>query len=224
MISDIGRKYLRLHLASGVGPIRLRKLLKHFGSIDAVLNASMGELQRVSRVGPKVAEAVFRACEDEAVEHEIKRASECGAHVVCLADDDYPKPLQHIPDPPTCLYVRGGLEPADSLAIAIVGTRRCSHYACEQALRFGELLAGAGFTIVSGFARGVDGYAHEGALRGGGRTIAVLGNGLSEIYPQERADMAERVVESGALISELPMDVAPDSKNFPGRNRASCDC
>jgi DNA processing protein len=218
-ISEIGRKYLRMHLASGVGPVRLRKLIEHFGSIDAMLGVSVGELQRVSGVGPKVAEAVFRARDGDAVEHEIARASECGARIVCLADEDYPKPLLHIPDPPTCLYVRGRLEATDGLAIAIVGTRRCSHYAREQALRFGELLAGAGFTIVSGFARGVDGYAHEGALRAGGRTIAVLGNGLSEIYPEEHADLAERVVESGAIVSELPMDVAPDSKNFPGRNR-----
>ncbi|MDO8632536.1 MAG: helix-hairpin-helix domain-containing protein, partial [Phycisphaerales bacterium] len=99
-ISKMGRKYLRMHLAAGVGPIRLRKLIEHFGSIDAMLGASVGELQRVSGVGPKVAEAVFGARDDEAVEHEIARASECGARIVCLADEDYPKPLQHIPDPP----------------------------------------------------------------------------------------------------------------------------
>ncbi len=221
-ISGVGRHYLRMHLASGVGPIRLRRLIEHFGTIDAVLHASMGELQRVSGVGPKVAEAIFEARSDEkteVVEREIQRASECGARIVCTADGEYPKALLNTPDPPTCLYVRGTLDATDALAIAVVGTRRCSHYAREQALRFGELLAGAGFTIVSGFARGVDGYAHEGALRGGGRTIAVLGNGLSEVYPAEHAELAEHVVASGALVSELPMDVAPDSKNFPGRNR-----
>ncbi len=222
VVSEIGRKYLRMHLASGVGPVRLGKLIEHFGTIDAVLAASMGELQRVSGVGPKVAEAVFAARSDEKgdeVEREIKRAEECGAKIFCMADEDYPKALLNIPDPPTCLYVRESLAQADAVAIAIVGTRKCSHYAREQALRFGELLAGAGFTIVSGFARGVDGYAHEGALRAGGRTIGVLGNGLSEIYPTEHAELAGRIVESGALVSELPMDIAPDSKNFPGRNR-----
>jgi DNA processing protein len=139
--------------------------------------------------------------------------------ILCREDAEYPKPLLHVPDPPTCLYVRGDLQPTDSIALAIVGTRRCSHYAREQALRFGELLAGAGFTVVSGFARGVDGYAHQGALRAGGRTIGVLGNGLAHVYPEEHADLAEKVIKSGALISELPIDVAPDSKNFPGRNR-----
>ena len=146
-------------------------------------------------------------------------AGECGRRIVGTADEDYPKPLQHIPEPRTCLDAGGRLGEADALALAIVGTRRCSHYGRGQALSVGELLAGEGFTNVSGFARGVDGYAHEGALRAGGRTIAVLGNGLSEIYPEEHADLAERVVESGAILSELPMDVAPDSKNFPGRNR-----
>ena len=218
-VSEIGRKFLRMHLASGVGPIRLGKLLDHFGSIDSVLAASAGALQRVDGVGPKVAEGILQSRDDSAVENEIKRAGECGVHILCREDTDYPKPLLHVPDPPICLYVRGELQPTDSIAIAIVGTRRCSHYAREQALRFGELLAGAGFTIVSGFARGVDGYAHQGALRAGGRTIAVLGNGLSHIYPEEHADLAEKVIKSGALVSELPIDVAPDSKNFPGRNR-----
>ncbi len=218
-VSEIGRKFLRLHLASGVGPIRLRKLLDHFGDVDSVLVASAGALQRVDGVGPKVAEGILQARDESAVENEIKRAAECGVRILCSADSDYPKPLLHVPDPPTCLYVRGELQPTDSVALAIVGTRRCSHYAREQALRFGELLAGAGFTIVSGFARGVDGFAHQGALRAGGRTIGVLGNGLAHTYPEEHADLAEKVIKSGALVSELPIDVAPDSKNFPGRNR-----
>lgn len=218
-ISEMGRNYLRMHLASGVGPIRLKKLIEHFGDIDKVLAASAGALQRVDGIGPKVAEGILQARDDAGVENEIKRAKECGVRILCREDADYPQPLLHVPDPPTCLYVRGELQPTDSVAVAIVGTRRCSHYAREQAMRFGELLAGAGFTIVSGFARGVDGFAHQGALRAGGRTIGVLGNGLAHIYPEEHAELAEKVCQSGALVSELPIDVAPDSKNFPGRNR-----
>ncbi len=219
MISDVARKYLQMHLASGVGPVRFRKLVEHFGDIDSVLKASAGAMQRVDGVGPKVAEGILQARDDTAVENEIKRAGECGVRILCREDEDYPKPLLHVPDPPTCLYVRGDLQPTDGIAVAIVGTRRCSHYAREQAMRFGELLAGAGFTIVSGFARGVDGFAHQGALRAGGRTIGVLGNGLAHLYPEEHADLADKVIKSGALVSELPIDVAPDSKNFPGRNR-----
>ncbi len=219
VISDFAIKYLRMHLTSGVGPVRLRKLIEHFGDIDSILAASGGALQRVEGVGPKVAQAILQSREDTAVENEIRRAGECGVRILCREDPDYPKPLLHVYDPPICLYVRGNLQPADSIAIAIVGTRRCSHYAREQATRFGELLAGAGFTVVSGFARGVDGSAHQGALRAGGRTIAVLGNGLAHVYPEEHADLAEIVIKSGAIVSELPIDVAPDSKNFPGRNR-----
>lgn len=217
--SEIARKYLRMHLASGVGPVRLGKLLEYFGDIEKILAASTAALQRVEGVGPKVAEAIVNARDDAAVGHEICRAGECGARILCREDAEYPRLLLHVADPPTCLYVRGDLQPTDSVAVAIVGTRRCSHYAREQAMRFGELLAGAGFTIVSGFARGVDSYAHQGALRAGGRTIAVLGNGLAHVYPEENAELAEKVTEHGALVSELPIDVAPDSKNFPGRNR-----
>jgi DNA processing protein len=219
VISDAGRNYLQLHLASGVGPVRLRKLVDHFGDIARVLAASSAALQRVEGIGPKVAEAIGQARDPEVAELEIARAAECGVRILCREDAEYPRPLLHIPDPPTCLYVRGRLEPADAVAIAIVGTRRCSSYAREQATRFGELLAGAGFTIVSGFARGVDGLAHHGALRAGGRTIAVLGNGLAHIYPEEHAELADKVMAHGAILSELPIDVAPDSKNFPGRNR-----
>lgn len=219
VISESAKKFLRMHLASGVGPVRLRKLVDHFGDIDSVLSASSGALQRAEGVGPKVAEAILQARDNSAVEHEIQRAGECGVRILCREDADYPRPLLHVPDPPTCLYVRGELQPTDSVALAIVGTRRCSHYAREQSARFGELLAGVGFTVVSGFARGVDSHAHLGALRAGGRTIGVLGNGLAHVYPMENVELAEKVVQHGALVSELPIDVAPDSKNFPGRNR-----
>lgn len=219
VISDAGRDYLRLHLTSGVGPVRLRKLIEHFGDIAHVLAASSSALQRVDGIGPKVAEAIAQSRAPEASEREIARAEECGVRILCREDAEYPRPLLHVPDPPTCLYVRGRLEPADAIAVAIVGTRRCSSYAREQAMRFGELLAGAGFTVISGFARGVDGLAHHGALRAGGRTIAVLGNGLAHVYPQEHTELADKVAASGAIVSELPMDVAPDSQNFPGRNR-----
>lgn len=219
VISEVGKKYLRMHLASGVGPIRLKKLIEHFGDIDHVLAASASALQRVDGVGPIIAEAILAGRDDERLEQEIRRATEYGATILCCDDADYPKTLLHIPDPPTCLYVRGQFQPADAVAIAIVGTRRCSSYAREQSMRFGELLAGAGFTIVSGFARGVDGLSHHGALRAGGRTIAVLGNGLAHIYPEEHAELAEKVIANGAIVSELPIDVAPDSKNFPARNR-----
>ena len=219
VVSKIGRQYLRLQMTADIGPIRLRNLVAHFGSLDAVLSASMAELERVERVGPHVAESIFKSRHDEDVDREIEHATACGVRIVCMEDGDYPQPLLNIPDPPICLYIRGRLEPADCVAVAIVGTRRCSHYGREQAVRFGELLGRAGFTVVSGLARGVDGHAHRGALRAEGRTIAVLGNGLTSVYPSEHETLADDIARSGAVVSELPLDAAPEAKNFPGRNR-----
>jgi len=219
IISDPGRRYLRLQRVEGVGPIRAKKLVDHFGGIDAVFSASVRQLERVEGVGTKTAESMARSKITDEVEAEIERAARHGIRILCLEDPDYPRPLLHIPDPPICLYLKGSLVPTDSVAVAIVGTRRCSHYGREQALRFGEVLASAGFTVISGFARGVDGAAHQGALRAGGRTIAVMGNGLGTIYPPEHAELADKVIEQGALVSELGVDFAPESKNFPSRNR-----
>ena len=219
VISDVGRHYLRLQLTTDVGPIRVGNLVHHFGSPEAVLAASMSELQQVDGVGGKTAEAIFRARNDDAVDLEIARAVDCGLRILCVQDDDYPKPLLNITDPPICLYVRGTLEPADSVAIAIVGTRRCSHYGREQAIRFGEMLGAAGFTVVSGLARGIDSHAHRGAIQGGGRTIAVLGNGLGSIYPPEHETLASEIASAGAVVTEAPVDAAPDASNFPRRNR-----
>lgn len=219
VISDVGRQYLRLHLTTDIGPIRLRNLINHFGSLDAVLGASRAELERVDRIGPQLAESIFRSRDDDSVDIEIDRAASCGVRIICAEDPDYPASLRHIPDPPICLYMRGRLEPTDGVAVAIVGTRRCSHYGREQAIRFGQALGGAGFTVVSGLARGIDGHAHRGALQAGGRTIAVLGNGLPSIYPREHESLADEVSNVGAVVSELPIGAPPDAQNFPRRNR-----
>ena len=218
VISDIGRRYLHLQLTSHIGPIRLRKLVEHFGSLDSVQSASVAELQCVNGIGPAGAEAIYSTGED-VVDEEVAKAEAAGLRILAIEDDDYPAALRNIPDPPSCLYVRGTLIPTDGVAVAMVGTRRCSHYACEQTIRFAEALAGAGFTIVSGLARGIDGYAHRGALNCGGRTIAVLGNGLPEIYPSEHADLAAEVAENGAVITESPVGTEPSGDNFPRRNR-----
>jgi DNA processing protein len=210
---------LRLSLASDVGPVRLRNLVRHFGSIDSVLGASMSELTQVSRVGEVVARSVFKARGDEDVERAIEQAAQGGVRILCAEDAEYPQSLLNIPDPPICLFVRGRLLPTDVVSVAIVGTRRCSQYGAEQARRFGMILGQAGFTVVSGLARGIDSYAHRGALQSSGRTIAVLGNGLASIYPPEHEALAAEIVERGAVVSELPMDFQPDAKNFPPRNR-----
>lgn len=218
-ISDNARQYLRLHLADAIGPVLLGRLIKRFGSIEAILAASVAELMEVEGIGERRARSVFAARDDAAVEREIEKCTAASARIICWEDPDYPPQLRHCDDPPICLYVRGTLTPEDAVAVAIVGSRKCSRYGYEQARRFGALLAGAGFTVVSGLARGVDGYAHEGALSAGGRTIAVLGSGVDVIYPPEHKDLAAKVMAGGAVISEDPLGCAPTADSFPRRNR-----
>ncbi len=219
LISPVAKQYLRLSQARNIGPICTRKLIDHFGSIDVVFKASIRELERVDGVGRYRAEAIFEARQREDCTREIERATELGVRIICCEDEDYPAMLKHIPDPPVCLYLRGKLIPEDGLAVAIVGSRKCSHYGLEQAERFGAALAQAGFTIVSGLARGADAAGHRGALSVGGRTVAVLGCGLAHMYPAEHADLANAITDSGAVVSELPIDTSPEPKNFPPRNR-----
>ena len=219
VVTGVGRSYLRLSLAPDIGPVRLRRLVAHFGSVEAVLGASAAALERVQGIGPKSSASILASRNNEEVERAIVRAAELGLQIVCYEDPHYPPQLVHVHDPPMCLYVRGRLESADALAVAIVGTRRCSQYGRDQATRLGALLAGAGLVVVSGLARGIDGCAHHGALHAGGRTIAVLGNGLSTIYPPEHARLADQIEASGAVVTEVAIDHPPDAKNFPRRNR-----
>ncbi len=139
---------------------------------------------------------------------------------MCPDDEVYPILLRSIPDPPNVLYMRGHLEPRDLNAIAIVGSRKCSFYGREQAERFAALLAGAGITVISGGARGVDSSAHRGAMsHPQGRTIAVLGSGVDTPYPPENAGLFAQIAERGAVLSEFPLGTSPLKENFPRRNR-----
>jgi DNA processing protein len=140
--------------------------------------------------------------------------------LVCRDDPEYPALLKHIPDPPAVLYVRGSLQPRDLNAVAIVGSRRCSYYGREQSERFAALLAGAGVTVISGGARGIDSAAHRGAMsHPQGRTIAVMGGGVDVPYPPENDKLFEQIAERGAVMSEYPMGTPPLAENFPRRNR-----
>lgn len=217
--SPIAEKYLQLHLCEGVGPIRAANLLVELGDIDAVLAAGRGDLMRVNKVGEKVAAQIVRDRSADRVAEEIEIASKHNVRILCLADPEYPVALKNITDPPLCLYVRGSLHKEDALALGIVGSRHCSRYGAEQAERLAALAANAGLVIVSGMARGIDTSAHHGALVAGGRTLAVIGCGLCHLYPPDAAELAERITKGGAILSELPMRIAPDPQNFPPRNR-----
>ncbi len=210
---------LKLHLVPGLGPRLTKALLERFGSARAALAAGVDELQRIPHIGEKLATALHRSMREINVDAELGLMKRHGAAVFAFGASDYPPPLLEIPDAPPLLYVCGNWKASDANAVAIVGSRRSSSYGQRTAERLASGLAHAGFTIVSGLARGVDGAAHRGALQAKGRTIAVLAGGLSRIYPPEHADLAKEVESNGALISEAPMGMEPLANMFPQRNR-----
>lgn len=214
------RLYLRLHLADGVGAVLFRRLIEAFGDIEGFWSASPGQWRQIEGIGPKVVESI-QAVTDEQVAQELSEVQRLGVTVLCYEDESYPRGLKTIYDPPQVLYVRGELTATDAVAFGVVGARRCTHYGMEQAERFGQLLGRAGFSVISGGARGIDTAAHRGAITTGGRTVVVMGCGLSTSYPPENAEFFEKIVAggSGALVSELPMRTAVVGRNFPRRNR-----
>lgn len=218
-ISDIARVHLHWALTHGVGPKTFGKLLIQLGDPAAALGASASTLETVRGIGREKADTVVRSRDAVNVDSEIAAAAEHGVRIICREDDEFPIGLKDIADPPIVLYVKGTLRPTDAVALAVVGSRNCTIYGSEQARRFGELLAGAGFTVVSGLARGIDAFAHHGAVDAGGRSIAVLGSGLDTIYPPENKPLSNKIIEHGCLISELPIRSAVLANNFPPRNR-----
>ena len=212
-------KWLKLIRADSVGPTTFAKLINHFGSPDRALGASVSELTHIDGIGFKTAEQIVRSRNQFDTTAELELADKLGVWIIHLEDERYPPTLKQIYDPPPVLYVKGSLTDADNLAIAIVGTRRCSLYGQEQASRLAHFLASAGFTICSGMARGIDTAAHQGAISANGRTIAVQGCGLANIFPPENKKLFELIADSGACISELPLQYEPLSENFPPRNR-----
>ncbi len=212
-------KWLKLNHAAAVGPITFKKLMQYFGSIDKALGASVSELTHIEGIGNKTAEQIAYTRNKFDTKTELELAEKHGVQIITIEDSRYPVMLKQIYDPPPIIYVKGTLTSQDNLAVAIVGSRRCSLYGQEQASRFAHLLSAAGFTICSGMARGIDSAAHQGALSANGRTIAVQGCGLAQIYPPENKNLFEMITKSGACISELPMLTEPTAENFPPRNR-----
>lgn len=213
------RNWLHLHLCDQVGSVTFFRLLDAFGDIEQILGASAGKLAAVKGIGTKKAEQITRSRDEVDVAAELQRAADANIQIITFESEDYPGPLKTIHDPPPLLYVKGNLLPSDALAVAMVGSRSCSAYGQEQAARLSHLLAAAGFTIVSGLARGIDTASHRAALSAKGRTIAVQGCGLGKIFPPENQRLAEQIAQSGAVISELPITFEPLSNMFPARNR-----
>ncbi|HMP74929.1 MAG TPA: DNA-processing protein DprA [Kiritimatiellia bacterium] len=211
--------YIALNMITALGPVRVRKLVAALGSPEAVWEAGEEELRRTPGIGPEVARGILAQRPEVDPTVEEQRAKKVGARLITCEDPDYPEPLKAIYDPPLVLYVCGTLEKTDRHAIAVVGTRHASHYGLSVTDRLSYQLAKTGFTVVSGLARGIDTAAHRAALKGGGRTLAVLGSAIDRVYPEENAGLADEIAEHGAVISEYTMGREPDRTTFPYRNR-----
>ncbi|MCM8797411.1 MAG: DNA-processing protein DprA [Candidatus Omnitrophica bacterium] len=207
-----------LNMVGGIGSVRLKRLLEFFGKPEAILDASPEKLMAVSGIGEETAYKIH-SFQKNALEREFILAKRDNLKILTQEDRGYPESLKNIYDPPIVLYIKGELKEEDKYSLAIVGCRRASFYGLRNAERFAFELANCGFTVISGMARGIDTASHHGALKAKGRTIAVLGSGLGNIYPPENKELSEDISANGAVISEFPIEEKPLRQNFPRRNR-----
>lgn len=210
---------LALSLVTGVGPRLQAALLERFGTPRSVLQQNAASLLTVPGIGPQLAASLTEPDLRSNAEAVLAECRRLNVDLLCGEHPEFPGRLREICDAPSLIYRRGTILPQDNLAIAIVGSRRCTTYGRRQADRLAGTLARAGFTIVSGLARGIDAAAHRAALNAGGRTIAVLASGVRDIYPPEHLELAEEISHRGAIISEMPLDQKPRPGLFPQRNR-----
>jgi DNA processing protein len=211
--------WLILNKISVIGPIRFKRLLDFFGTAEKVLSASETELLQVEGIERKIASTIVAEREEIDIYKETEEAAKDGIKIIAAFMGEYPQTLKTIYDYPPVLYIKGQIKESDAVSVAVVGTRNVTSYgknACEYISRE---LVNSGITVISGLARGVDTIAHKTALDEKGRTIAVLGNGLANHYPPENRKLEDKIIESGAIISEFSMHVKPDKHNFPRRNR-----
>jgi DNA processing protein len=211
--------YVALNLLPGMGPVRVKRLLEAFQLPQAILSASADQLQRVEGIGRELAETISHWESKVDLTQELDQIKALDVTLMTLADSHYPENLRNLYDPPLVLYVKGKLAEKDKKALSLIGSRSATYYGREMARKMGFQLAYAGFTVVSGLARGIDTASHEGALAAKGRTIAVLGCGIDQVYPPENKLLAEKISETGAVISEFPIGTKPDRQTFPIRNR-----
>lgn len=212
------RYWLGFNLVHGIGPTKLRRLLEYFGDASAAWHAATGDLQAAG-LDRRSLENLLTARASIDLDVVLQRVAKCGAQVLTWESPDYPRNLLNIAAPPPVLFVQGSLRPEDEWAVGMVGTRRATAYGRDVARTMAAGLASSGVTVVSGLARGIDAVAHRAALEAGGRTIAVLGCGVDQVYPPEHRELAQAIRRAGALVSDYPLGTPPDAVNFPPRNR-----
>ena len=202
----------------GIGPVRLKSLIKEFGDVKRAWNASKVELEGCG-IGPRAVNALIETRQTIDLEKEVAKLNNLGVRVLTFEDESYPCRLREIDAAPMVLYIRGEVRRQDHLAVAVVGTRKPTSYGRTVTKDISSYLSRNGITIISGMARGIDGIAHRAALDAGGRTIAVLGSGIDQIYPPEHRRLAMEIETSGAVLTDYPLGTKPEGGNFPPRNR-----
>lgn len=217
-MDDQRRYWLALTMVHGIGAVRFRSLLEHFGDAQIAWQASPADL-KAAGLSPSVIENFTRLRQDLDLDRLETELEQHEIQALTWEDDLYPRRLRQIDTAPPVLYLRGELMPDDDWAVAVVGTRRVTAYGRQVAEELGTFLAHNGVTVVSGLARGVDAVAHQSALNAGGRTVAVMAHGLDQIYPAQNRRLAEQIMQKGALVSDYGLGVPPDALNFPPRNR-----
>lgn len=210
--------WVAFNKVAGIGPTRLAALLNICGSIEVAWRASIHQLQDAG-LDKRTQENLLQARRELDLAQEWQRLERAGVEVRTWADANYPANLREVEAPPPVLYIRGTLLEEDTLAVALVGTRRASAYGREVAHLAATQLAQQQITIISGLALGVDAIAHQAALDAGGRTVAVLGSGVDQIYPAQNRELGKAIIQHGALVSEYPLGTRPEANNFPPRNR-----
>lgn len=215
---DDKRYWVGFNLVRGIGAVRLQALIQYFGDAASAWKGTPGEL-REAGLSAKIVERLLELRKGVDLDKLWDKISSQGIHILTWNDETYPPRLKDIEHPPPVLYIRGEYLPEDFFAVAIVGTRRITPYGRQITEELSTFLASNGITVISGLARGVDALAHGMTLKAGGRTIAVLGCGVDRIYPPENRELAEQMMNRGALISDYPVGTAPESSNFPPRNR-----
>ncbi len=211
--------WLALRAVPGIGVVLFQRLVDTFGNPEAVFEASPTQLTAVRGITPALARAILDFKDWPRLDRELEQLAALGGQLITRDDPDFPEALRQIPYPPPFLYLKGSLTPNDRLAVALVGTRKPTHYGRKISYRLGRDLSLKGITVVSGLARGIDTAAHRAVVENGGRTFAVLGCGLDVVYPPENRELYNSIPAHGALISEYPLGTPPEARNFPVRNR-----
>lgn len=213
------KEVIRLLSINGLGPRRILQLIAKYPDPAEIWHAPLAELCKVPGIDLIMAQKIRKGYDQDFVERQLRFLQEPAVRAVTYLDDDYPQRLKNIFDPPIVLFYRGNFTPRDADAIAIVGTRSPTNYGRQVTEALVRDLVAKNLTIVSGFARGIDTEAHKAALKYNGRTIAVLGNGIDQVYPPENRHLRDQIIAQGVYCSEFPFTTKPDAVNFPRRNR-----